>query len=72
MSENDFEPETLWGTREVALFLNLSESWVYQAASSGSLPCIRIGSRLRFEAEAIRAWVRGEIKGKIVKLPGCR
>jgi len=63
---------TLWGVAEVALFLRVSRSWVYQAAASGTLPCIRLGALLRFEADAIKAWVRGEHAGKVVKLPGCR
>jgi excisionase family DNA binding protein len=56
----------------VAAFLNVSKSWVYQATSSGTLPCIRIGAALRFDAEVIRAWVRGETSALSVKLPGCR
>jgi len=50
--------ESLWTPREVAEFLQLSRSWVYQHAEAGKLPCIRIGGALRFEPEAIRAWVK--------------
>jgi excisionase family DNA binding protein len=56
----------------VAEFLGVSKSWVYQATSSGNLPCIRIGSAVRFDPDAVRAWLRGEVSGASVKLPGCR
>lgn len=56
----------------VAKFLGLSRSWVYEASASGVLPCIKIGAALRFDAETIRAWARGDRTGKIVTLPGCR
>lgn len=50
--------EALWTPAQVAEFLNLSRSWVYQRAEDGTLPCLRIGGALRFEPEAIREWVR--------------
>jgi len=55
----------------VAEFLGVSKSWVYQATANGGLPCIRLGSALRFEKTAIERWIRGE-QGKSVKLPSCR
>ena len=62
----------LRGVAWVAEFLNVSKSWVYQAAASGTLPSIRVGAALRFDPEAIRAWLRGEKSALSVKLPGCR
>ena len=62
----------LRGVAWVAEFLNVSKSWVYQATSSGTLPCIRIGAAVRFDPEVIRRWVRGEATAPSVKLPGCR
>ncbi len=56
----------------VAAFLGLSRSWVYQATAAGRLPCVRIGGRVRFDPTAIKAWVRGDAPGTIVKLPSCR
>lgn len=55
----------------VAEFLGVSRSWVYQATTTGVLPCIRLGATLRFEKGAIERWLKGE-KSKSVKLPGCR
>jgi|GraSoi2013_100cm_1033763.scaffolds.fasta_scaffold87902_2 excisionase family DNA binding protein len=66
------EESGLWAVADVATFLRVSKSWVYQAAASGTLPCIRLGALLRFEADTLRAWVRGEHAGKAVTLPGCR
>jgi len=64
--------ESLWDVTELATFLKVSKSWVYQASAAGNIPCIRIGAALRFEPEAIRAWMHGEQGGKVIKLPGCR
>jgi predicted DNA-binding transcriptional regulator AlpA len=49
---------TLWGVRECAHYLRRSASWVYHATSRGDLPYRRIGGRLAFEPEVIRAWVQ--------------
>lgn len=49
-------PETLWTAREVAAYLRASESWVRKASAAGRLPCLRIGSMVRFDPETIRLW----------------
>ena len=41
----------------VAAFLGVSTDVVYAWAKSGELPSIRLGRILRFNPEAIRAWV---------------
>ncbi len=53
------EREALWDARDVARYVKGSVSWVYKAAEAGLLPCLRIGSMLRFEPAAVRAFVRG-------------
>ncbi len=55
----------------LAEFLGVSKSWVYQATASGVVPCVRIGSLVRFDPVVIKAWVQGE-GGKSAKLPSCR
>ena len=50
--------EQLWDANDVANFLKVSRSWVYQRAESGLLPCLKIGGLLRFEAEEIRAFAQ--------------
>ena len=43
----------------VAEFLGCSESWVYKAAERGRLPCVRIGTMLRFDPRAVKAYASG-------------
>jgi len=64
--------ECLWDAHDVAKFLSLSRSWVYRAVEAGTIPCIRIGSAVRFDPQTIKAWVRGEKGGKVISLPGCK
>jgi excisionase family DNA binding protein len=51
--------ESLWTADDVARFLRVSRSWVYHRAEAGELPCLRIGGLLRFEPDAVRAFMRG-------------
>lgn len=53
----------LWNARQAAAFLGTSASWVYHRAAEASIPCVRLGHNLRFQPEALRAWVRGERGG---------
>jgi excisionase family DNA binding protein len=65
--------QALWTVAEVASFLKVSRSFVYQACAAKTLPHVRIGASLRFDPATLRAWVRGEHGvSKIVMLPGCR
>jgi predicted DNA-binding transcriptional regulator AlpA len=52
----------LWNPAEVAAFLQVSRSWVYQKAEAGLMPVIRLpgSSLLRFEPESIEAFARGQ------------
>jgi excisionase family DNA binding protein len=52
--------ESLWTAKDVAGFLKVSRSWVYQKAEAGDLPCLHVGGLVRFEPETVRAWARGE------------
>lgn len=51
--------EALWDARDVAAYLKVSRSWVYQKSEAGLLPCLRVGGLVRFDPGAIRAWARG-------------
>jgi excisionase family DNA binding protein len=65
--------EGLWTVAEVAAFLKVSRSFVYQACAAKTVPHVRIGASLRFDPARLRAWVRGEHGApKVVTLPGCR
>ncbi|WP_225413893.1 helix-turn-helix domain-containing protein [Stigmatella hybrida] len=52
--------ESLWDANDVARFLKVSRSWVYQKTAASELPCLHVGGLVRFEPETIRAWARGE------------
>ena len=74
-SPSNVEPERLWSPSDVATYLQVSRSWVYQKAEAGLLPVIRMpgSSLLRFEPEKIRAYARGEwAPAKVVPLPDRR
>jgi len=43
--------------REVAMQLQVPETWVYRAAREGDLPCVRCGRYVRFREQDIDAWV---------------
>jgi excisionase family DNA binding protein len=58
MQKTTTTEENLWKASDVAAFLNVSESWVYQNAANGRLPSVKFGGNLRFEPRAIREWLR--------------
>jgi excisionase family DNA binding protein len=49
--------EALWDANDVARYLKVSRSWVYQRAEAGLLPYVRVGGLLRFDPESVRAFV---------------
>jgi excisionase family DNA binding protein len=48
--------ECLWDANDVAAYLKVSRSWVYQHAAAGLLPHVKVGGLLRFNPGAVRAW----------------
>jgi excisionase family DNA binding protein len=64
------EFDALWSPKELAQYLRVSRSWVYQRAESGQLPSIRIGGLLRFDPAAVRAMTKGEQRqAQVIALP---
>lgn len=57
------EGDSMWNVSRAAVFLGVSKSWLYHRAAAGTIPCTRVGHNLRFDPEALRAWVRGERRG---------
>jgi hypothetical protein len=55
-----------WKVRDVAEFLQASESWVRHAAASGRLPCTKIGGLLRFDPNDIRSLARAEAPARVL------
>ena len=45
----------LWDAQDVARYLKVSRSWVYQRAEAGLLACVRVGGLLRFRPDSVRA-----------------
>ncbi len=60
-SDHGDELHVLLKPEEVRLILNVSRSWLYEAASAGRIPSIRLGpdGPLRFDPEAIERWLEG-------------
>ncbi len=56
--------DTLWDADAVARFLTVSRSMVYKLEQAGELPCLRIGACIRFEPATVRAYARGELRGR--------
>ena len=53
------DPQAEWMTlEEVASFLRLSPSKLYEMAREGGIPCSKIAGRWRFSRSEIDAWAR--------------
>lgn len=50
---------------QLAEFLQVPKSWIYQRTSAGDIPCVRVGKYLRFWLPAVIAWLEG-INGKMM------
>ena len=55
--------ETLWDARDVARYLKVSRSWVYQKAESGMLPHVKVGGLVRFVPGRVRDFATGSAGG---------
>lgn len=60
MPEHASSPESLWDANDVAAFLKVSRSWVYQKVASNLIPFVRIGGLVRFVPEHVRAFAHGQ------------
>ncbi len=62
--------ERLWDANDVADFLKVSRSWVYQKAEAGLLPYLKVGALLRFDPDEIRAYARAVRHGisKVIRV----
>jgi excisionase family DNA binding protein len=56
--------ETLWDARDVARYLKVSRSWVYQKAEAGLLPYLKVGGLVRFVPERMRAFALASDGGR--------
>ena len=55
--------DDLWSANDVARYIKASRSWVYHQAEAGKLPHLRDGGVLRFDPEAVKAFVHGQAAG---------
>ena len=56
---------------EVVELLGVSRSWLYDAANSGRIPCVRLGSPdgpVRFRLRELEAWIE---QGRVVPVAEC-
>ena len=56
--------EPLWTAKDAAAYMRVSPSMIYKLSQSAELPCLKIGSCLRFDPEVVRRFARGEIRGE--------
>jgi excisionase family DNA binding protein len=49
--------DRLLTAREVADRLGVDESWVREHTRAGNIPCVRLGRWIRYEWEAVSAWL---------------
>lgn len=54
--------EQLLRAAKVAELLDVSERYVYQLASQGSIPCVKVGRSVRFRPTDIEAWLDARAK----------
>lgn len=64
--------EALWDAKDVAAYLKVSRSWVYQHAEDGTLPSVRIGGLRRFVPEQVRQYAQSDPSGPTVAFPARR
>ena len=55
--------DDLWDANDVARYIKASRSWVYHQAEAGKLPHLRVEALLRFDPEAVKAFVHGQAAG---------
>ena len=48
---------------ELAEFLNVKRSWIYDKVYQGQLPHYKLGALLRFDAEEIKLWLKSNKRG---------
>ena len=48
---------------EVAIFLGIGRTKVYELIARGTVPSIRIGGSVRVPADALREWVNRQVVG---------
>lgn len=58
------DDDRMWNVDDVSRFLSISRSMVYKLEQGAELPSLRIGACVRFEPAVVRAFARGELRGR--------
>lgn len=67
INNTDDNIDSLWTVEDLMVFAKVSRSWVYQRASSGALPSLKIGGLLRFDPRAVKSYLlSGTTAGRTV------
>jgi len=53
--------EPLLTAAEAAELLSVRPSWIYEAARSGQLPCLKVGRHIRFTRPLLEAWLESRV-----------
>lgn len=64
------QSESLLTAREAAELLAVPHTWVLAEARCGRLPHIRLGRYVRFQREALDAWLKKQARGPAVESVG--
>jgi excisionase family DNA binding protein len=56
MDSTTSRPEPLWTVTQVAQYFACSESYIYELAQAGTIPCGRVGKLIRFDPVDIHKW----------------
>ncbi len=56
MSDTSENKKSFVGISEVASFLGVPTTWIYQRTHKKTIPCIRLGKYVRFDLEKIKTW----------------
>jgi excisionase family DNA binding protein len=49
-------PQPLWTVKKLATTLGVSSDYVYAAVSKNEIPCVRIGTNIRFHYKDVVVW----------------
>ncbi len=68
MTASRSAPQTEWLTvEEMAEYLKLGRSKVYQMAQEGVLPSVKVGGQWRFDREMVDEWLRKQLRLRLTK-----
>ncbi len=53
---------------ELAEYLKVNKSWIYDRTYQNTIPCYRVGKLLRFDNSEIEHWLRGKRNVSDIKI----